>query len=156
MEGISDQQPELDGTRQRKQQPLFGGEADQAKVRAAVVSVDEGSVLLDIGSVSDIGIGSEFVTLAQGPGEKVTLRITGAEGVDRSVATVVSPAGAKVAAKDVFELAKWVPAKKPSLYFWAPASNLTQDQIASVVSEARSSGLRLVNDPVARSLELSH
>jgi hypothetical protein len=147
VDGISDQQPELDGPRQRKQQPLFGGEADQGKVRAAVVNVDEGSVLLDIGAVSDIGMGSEFVTLAQGPGEKVVLRVTGAEGVDYSIATVVSPAGAKVAAKDVFELAKWVPAKKPSLYFWTPASNLNPEQIASAVSAARSSGLRLVHDP---------
>ena len=147
VQGFSDQQPALDGTKQRKEQPLFGGEAEQGKVRAAVVNLGDDSVVLNIGSVSDIGIGSEFVALAQGPGEKVTLRITEAKGIDRSVATVVSPAGAKVAAKDVFELAKWVPAKKPSLYFWTPASHLTQAQITSVASEARSSGLRLVNDP---------
>jgi Caspase domain len=147
VQGFSDQQPELDGTKQRKEQPLFGGEAENGKVRAAVLSVDDEGVVLDIGSVADIGIGSEFVALAQGQGEKATLRITAAAGINRSVATVVSPAGAKVAAKDVFELAKWVPAEKPSLYFWVPASNLTQAQITSAVSEVRSSGIRLVNDP---------
>ncbi len=104
-------------------------------------------VVLDIGSVADIGVGSEFVALTQGPGEKVTLRITAAQGITRSVATVVSPAGAKVAAKDIFELAIWVPAERQSLYFWVPASKLTQAQIASAVSEARSSGVRMVNDP---------
>ena len=147
VQGFSDQQPVLDGSKQRKEQPLFGGEADKGKVRAAVVSVDEDGILLDIGKVADIGIGSEFVVLAQGPGDKVTLRITAASGINRSLATVVSPAGAKVSPKEVFELSKWVPAEKPSLYFWTPASHLTQAQVASAVSEARSSGIRLVNDP---------
>jgi hypothetical protein len=146
VQGFSDQQPALDGSKQRRQQPLFGGEADQGKVRATVVSVDEDGVVLDIGSISDIGAGSEFAPLAQQPGGKVTLQIKAARGVNRSVATV-SPAGAKVAAKDVFELSKWVPAQKPAVYFWVPASSLTQAQIASAVSEARSSGVRLVNDP---------
>lgn len=146
-QGFSDQQPALDGPKQRKQQPLFGGNAEQGKVRAAVASVDENTVVLDIGSVADIGIGSEFVALTQRPGEKVTLRITAAQGITRSIATVVSPAGAKVAAKDIFELAKWVPAERQSLYFWVPASKLTQAQIASAVSEVRSSGVRMVNDP---------
>jgi hypothetical protein len=147
VQGFSDQQPVLDGTKQRREQPLFAGEAGSDKVRAAVIHVDDDGVVLDIGSVSDIGTGSEFVALAQGQGEKVTLRITAAEGIDRSVATIVSPGGAKVAAKDVFELAKWVPAEQPSLYYWVPPSSLTQAQINSAVSEARSSGLRLVNDP---------
>ena len=147
VQGFSDQQPALDGTKLRKEQPLLGGEADGGKVRAAVLSVDDDGVVLDIGSVSDVGPGSEFVALAQRPGEKVTLRVTAAVGINRSTATVVSPAGAKVAAKDIFELAIWVPAEKPSLYFWVPASNLTLAQITSAVSEARSSGIRLVDDP---------
>jgi Caspase domain len=147
VQGFSDQQPVLDGSKQRKEQPLFGGEAEKGKVRAAVVGVDEDGIVLDIGSVADIGIGSEFVALAQGQGDKVTLRITAASGVTRSRATVISPAGAKVTPKEVFELSTWVPAEKPSLYFWVPASHLTQAQIASAVSEVRSSGMRLVNDP---------
>jgi hypothetical protein len=144
VQGFSDQQPALDGSKQRKQQPLFGGEAEQGKVRATVVSVDEDGVVLDIGSISDIGVGSQFVPLAQQPG--VTLQIKAAQGVNRSVATA-SPASAKINPKDVFELSKWVPAEKPPVYFWVPASSLTQAQITSAVSEARSSGLRLVNDP---------
>ncbi len=147
VQGFSDQQPVLDGTRQRKLEPLFGGQADQGMVRAAVISVDDDGVVLDIGSVSDIGIGSEFVALAQGQGDKVTLRITAALGINRSVATVVSPVSGKVATKEVFELTKWVPADKPALYFWVPSSNLTQPQIASAVTAARSSGVRLVSDP---------
>ena len=147
VQGFSDQQPVLDGSKQRKEQPLLGGEAEKGKVRAAVLSVDDDAVVLDIGSVADIGIGSEFVALAPSQGERVNLRVTAAAGINRSVATVVSPTGAKVAVKDVFEMAKWVPAEQPSVYFWVPASNLTQAQIASAVSEVRSSGVRLVSDP---------
>jgi Caspase domain len=147
IQGFSDQQPALDGTRQRKQEPLFGGEAENGKVRAAVLSVDDDGIVLDIGSVADIGIGSEFVALAQGQGEKATLRITATAGINRSVAKVVSPVGAKVAPKDIFELTKWVPAERPALYFWVPPSTLSQAQITSAVTEARSSGIRLVNDP---------
>jgi hypothetical protein len=146
VQGFADQQPELDGSKQRKLQPLFGGEAEQGKVRATVVSVDEDGVVLDIGSISDIGPGSEFVPLAQQAGEKVTLQIKAAQGVNRSVAAA-TPAGAKISPKDVFELSKWVPAEKPAVHFWVPASSLTQAQIVSAVSEARSSGVRLVNDP---------
>ncbi len=144
VQGFSDQQPSLDGSKQRKQQPLFGGEAEKGKVRATVVSVEEDEAVLDIGSVADIGIGSEFTELGQ---SQLTLRIKATSGVNRSVATVVSPVGAKVNAKQIFELAKWVPAEKPSLYFWVPASNLTGAQITSAISEARSSGVRLVGDP---------
>ena len=148
VQGFSDQQPELDGTKQRKEQPLFGGEADKGKVRAAAISQDDdGVVMLDIGPVSDIGTGSEFAALAQGAGQRVTLRITGSVGINRSTAQVVSPSGAKVAAKDVFELTQWVPAEKPSLYFWVPASNLSQAQISAAIGEAKSAGLRLVSDP---------
>jgi hypothetical protein len=147
VEGLTDQQPVLDGSKRRKQQPLFGGEADTGKVRAVVQRVQEEKVILDIGAVSDIGIGSEFVSVPQGAGEKVTLRITEAEGIDRSIATVISPAGARVTAQEVFELQKWIPAKKPNLYFWVPVSHLTQAQIGAAVSEARLSGVRLVKDP---------
>ncbi len=146
LQGFTEQQPELDGTKERKEQPLFAGEADQGKVRAAVLDQDEdGVVSLDIGRVADIGIGSEFVTLAQG--KKVAVRITGLVGINRSTATVVSPAGARVAAKDVLELTSWVPADPSSLYFWVPASNLSEAQIGSAIQEARSAGLKLVSDP---------
>lgn len=147
VQGFSDQQPTLDGTRQRKEQPLFGGEATKGKLLAAVLNADDEGVILDVGSVADVGIGSEFVALAESQGKKVTLRITGAAGINRSVATVVAPAGAKIVPGDVFELAKWVPAERPSLYFWVPASNLSQSQIISAVKQVRSSGVRLVDDP---------
>jgi hypothetical protein len=145
VQGVSNQQPMLDGTQQRKEQPLFGQEAGSVKVRAAVARVGDDGIILDTGTVADIGIGSEFVALRQG--DKTTLRITATAGINRSIATIVSPAGAPVAAKDLFELTKWVPARQTILNLWVPPSNLTQGQIAAAVQEARSSGLRLVEDP---------
>jgi Caspase domain len=145
VQGVANQQPMLDGTQQRKEQPLFGQEAGSVKVRAAVARVSDDGVVLDTGTVADIGIGSEFVALKQG--DKATLRITAAAGINRSVATIVSPAGTRVAVKDLFQLAKWVPAHQTILNLWVPPSSLTQGQIAAAVQEARSSGLGLVEDP---------
>jgi hypothetical protein len=145
VQGISSQQPMLDGTQQRKEQSLFGQAPGNVKVRAAVARVGDDGIVLDIGTVADIGIGSEFVALRQG--DRTTLRITATAGINRSLAAVVSPAGAQVVAKDLFELTKWVPAHRTILNLWVPPSNLTQEKIAAVVTEARSSGLRLVRDP---------
>jgi len=69
---VPDQDPELDTTAARRQQPLFGGTAaDSGKVRAAAIrSADAGRVWLDIGRVSGIGVGSEFtasIPKQQGP-----------------------------------------------------------------------------------------
>jgi hypothetical protein len=146
VQGRTGQQPQLDGTRERKRQPLFGGEAETGTVRAAALGQnDDGTVVLDVGPVADVGTGSEFVSLSQD--KKVVLRITGPVGINRSRAEVVSPAGATVAAKDVFELSKWVPAEKKGVYFWVPASSLTEVQIESAIEAVRSAGVTLVRDP---------
>lgn len=146
VQGYTGQQPQLDGTRERKRRPLFGGEAETGKVRAAVLGQnDDGTVVLDVGPVADVGTGSEFVSISQD--KKVVLRITGSVGINRSTAEVVSPAGATVAAKDVFELSRWVPAEKPSVYFWVPASTLTESQIESAIKEVKTAGVQLVSDP---------
>jgi hypothetical protein len=150
VQGYSSQQPQLDGTSERKRQPLFGGEATNDKLRAVVLNQnDDGVVTLDIGRAADAGVGSEFVSLA--PAKKVLLRITGYKGLDRSTAEVVSPAGASVAAKEVFELSQWVPAEKAGANFWVPRSSLDQSQIDAAIREVKSSGVRLVTDPSMQS-----
>ena len=59
---VPDQEPDLDATAARRQQPLFGGTAaDSGKIRTAALKTDDdGSVWLDIGHVSGVGVGSEF------------------------------------------------------------------------------------------------
>jgi hypothetical protein len=77
----------------------------------------------------------------------VQLRIASLDGIARSSAQIVSPAEAKVAAGDVFELSKWVPADNPPLHVWLWPSNLTEDQILAAVGQVRASGAALVSDP---------
>ena len=115
---------------------------------AALGTADDGAVSLDIGRVSGLGAGSEFT--AENPGSSgnpVVLRITSLDGIARSTAEVVSPAGAKVAPGNVFDLTKWVPADTPSLSIWLWPSNLSQDEILAAAAQAQASGAALVADP---------
>ncbi len=147
---VPDQDPDLDASAARRQQPLFGGAAaNSSKIRTAALGTgDDGSITLDIGRVSGIGVGTEFTAMIpNSAGQKVQLRIASLDGIARSSAQVVSPAGAKVAAGDVFELSKWVPADNPALHVWLWPSNLSQDQILAAVAQVRASGAALVSDP---------
>ena len=67
---VPDQEPDLDATAARRQQPLFGGAAaSSGKVRtAALATDDDGSVSLDIGRVSGLGVGSEFTAMSPNSG----------------------------------------------------------------------------------------
>ncbi len=147
---VPDQEPDLDATSARRQQPLFGGVAAKSnKVRAAALGTgDDGSISLDIGRVAGLGVGSEFTSMVPDKaGEKIVLRIAAMDGLARSSAQVVSPAGAKVATGDVFEMTKWVPADNPPLRIWLWPSNLTQDQILAAAAQVQASGATLVSDP---------
>ncbi len=147
---VPDQEPDLDATGARRAEPLFGGAAAKAgKVRAAALGMgDDGSVSLDIGRVSGLGAGSEFTSMVPDKaGQKIVLRVTSLDGLARSSAQIVSPANAKVAAGDVFELSKWVPADNPPLRIWLWPSNLTEDQILAAATQVQGSGAALVSDP---------
>ncbi|MGA2753379.1 MAG: caspase family protein [Terracidiphilus sp.] len=147
---VPDQEPDLDATAARREQPLFGGAAAKSdKVRAAALGTnDDGSVSLDIGRASGLGVGSEFTAaIANSAGKSVLLRITGLDGLARSSAEIVSPAGAKVAPGDLFELSKWIPADNPPLLVWLWPSNLTEDQIDAAAAQVQASEAALVSDP---------
>ena len=134
----------------RREQPLFGGAAAKSdKVRTAALGAnDDGSISLDIGRVSGLGVGSEFTATApNSAGQTVQLRITSLDGIARSSAQIVSPAGAKVSPGDLFELSKWIPADNPPLLVWLWPSNLSQDQIAAAAAQVQVSGAALVSDP---------
>jgi len=145
---VPDQEPDLDATAERREQPLFGGVAAKSdKVRAAALGTnDDGSVSLDIGRASGLGVGSEFTaTSPNSAGQTVQVRITSMDGLARSSAEIVSPAGAKIAPGDLFELSKWIPADNPPLLVWLWPSNLAQNQIDSAAAQVQASscfGLR--------------
>jgi Caspase domain len=151
LEGSSaaSQNPDLDATAARRQQPLFGGTSasDTGKVRAAVLKSDtNGIIWLDAGRVSGIGVGSEFTSMNKS-GDSILLRVTELQGIARTTAKVISPAGAKVAPGEVFELAKWVPTESAPLRFWLSPSNLSQADILAAAAQVKSSGVTSVADP---------
>jgi hypothetical protein len=148
---VPDQEPDLDASAERRQQPLFGGKtADSGKIRTAALQTDDsGSVWLDIGRVSGVGVGSEFTaTVADSKGQTVKLRVTDLQGIARSSASVISPPGAKVAPGDVFELTKWIPAEQAPLRVWFWPSNLSIQDVVAAADTISSSGVSLVSDPV--------
>jgi hypothetical protein len=148
--GVSDQEPDLDASQARRQQPLFGGQAtDSGKVlTAALKTGEDGLVSLDIGRVSGIGRGSEFTSTAEsGPSKRVILRVQELDGIARSTAEVLSPAKAEVAPGEIFELTKMVPAESDPLLFWLWPSNLSQDQILAAAAQVKAAGVVSVADP---------
>jgi len=147
---IPDQEPDLDATPARRQQPLFGGDAaDVGKVRTAALNTDDaGSVWLDIGRVSGIGIGSQFTsTFPNTKGQTVRLRVTGLEGIARSSAEVINPTGATVSPGEVFELTKWIPAVSAPLRVWHWPSNLSQDELLTAAAQIKAADVATVSDP---------
>jgi hypothetical protein len=155
LEGTSftNQEPDLDATSARRQQPLFGaarrGPAATGtnKVRtAALMSDTNGNVWLDIGRVSGVGIGSEFTSTGSARGH-IKLRIADLQGIARSSATIVGPIGAKVAPGDVFELTKWIPAESAPLRVWLWPANLSHGDILAAAAQVRLAGVVLVADP---------
>jgi hypothetical protein len=148
---VPDQEPDLDATAARRQQPLFGGKAaaDSGKIRTAALQTDDsGSVWLDIGRVSGVGVGSEFTaTSPDKKGQTVKLRVADLQGIARSTASVVSPLGAKVAPGEVFELTKWIPAEQDPLHIWMWPSNLSIQDVVAAADTVSSSGVAFVSDP---------
>jgi hypothetical protein len=155
-EGIGDQTPEIDASKSRLSQPLFGGKkSDLAKTRAAVIGVDnEGLVLLDAGLLSGIRIGNQFASLAGSEsGKLTTLRVESLEGITHAKAKVVSPPDVKVEVGQVFELTKWVPHEWSQgeievLHFWTWPATLNQASLNSAIDEIKISGFTPVVDPV--------
>lgn len=148
--GIADQMPSLDAADARRQQPLFGGAPAQAgKLRTAVVAVhDDGTVELDSGRIAGIGPGSTFVSfgLAE-PSKRVALKVTDLDGLARAKASVVTPADAKVAVGQVFELDTWAPAPTDPLHFWMWPSTISEANLAKAIEQIRAAGISIVDDP---------
>ena len=147
---VPDQEPDLDATAVRRQQPLFGGTAaDTGKIRTAALQTDDrGSVWLDIGPVSGVGVGSEFTSTSPDKnGQTVVLKVTDLQGIARSSANVMGPVGARVAPGDIFELTKWVPADQAPLRIWLWPSNLSMQDVVAAADTITSSGVTVVSDP---------
>ena len=146
---VPDQDPDLDAVEARRQQPLFGGAAAKSsKVRAAALgTTDDGNVLLDIGSVAGVGVGTEFTSENPGSdGKPVLLRITDLNGIARSTASR-EPGRRKGDAGRVLRFDKMgsgtIP---PALRIWLWPSNLSEERYScrghAGAGLGRCSGLR--------------
>jgi len=147
---VPDQEPDLDATEARRQQPLFGGAAAKCnKVRATALGANsDGDVSLDIGQAAGLGAGSEFTSEQPGKdGKPVVLRIRELNGIARSTAEVVSPAGATVTLGTVFDLTKWAPNESSVLRIWLWPSNLSEQQILAAATQIEASSVSLIADP---------
>jgi hypothetical protein len=147
---VPDQEPDLDATEARRQQPIFGGVAAKSnKVRSTALGANhDGNVSLDIGQAAGLGVGTEFTAEVPGKdGNRIVLRIKELNGIARSTAEVVSPAGATVNPGDIFDLSKWVPDESSVLRIWLWPSNLSQQQILAAAAQVQASGATLVDDP---------
>jgi hypothetical protein len=148
--GVSDQEPDLDANAKRRQEPLFGGKAASSDkvLTAAIKTDDDGAVWLDVGRVSGVGPGSEFVSFNEsGNATVVKLRVADLQGIARSSAEVVGPAGTKVSPGEIFELSKLVPPQSEPLLFWLWPATLSQNDIAAAAVEVKASGVVSVSDP---------
>lgn len=148
--GVPDEEPDMDAPEKRRQEPLFGGKASNSLgVLAAAVRVgDDGSVWLDIGQASGVGPGTEFTETTQSPAaEPIKLRVTSLEGIARSSAAVVSPAGARVSPGAIFKLTRLVPPDSKPLLFWLWPSNLSAGDIAAAAAQIKAAGVVSVADP---------
>jgi Caspase domain len=147
--GVSDQEPDLDATQTRRQEPLFEGKAARSDrvLTAAIKTDDDGAVLLDIGQASGVGPGTEFTSVDESGSAAVKIRVTKLAGIARSTAAVSSPANAKVKPGAIFVLSKLVPPKSAPLLFWMWPATLSQDEIAAAAAQVKAAGVVSVADP---------
>jgi hypothetical protein len=159
MEGLGyvGQDPEMDASETRKGEPLLGppgvagartdlaGKVWTAAVQGSFDVVgNPADIVLDIGRLSGIGVGSVFVPEKQGTNIQLTVKkLTGA---DRS-AVAVDPATATVNAGDIFVLKSLVHAEIPSLRVWTPPANLTEKQVLAAAAEVTAANVESVSDP---------
>jgi hypothetical protein len=148
-EDVPDEDPDLDATAERREQPLFGGaKSGSGATRAAVLgAASNGNVWLDVGRVSGIGPGTEFTSSTSSDGQKTQLRVIALDGIARSVATVVSPAHATVQTGDIFEMTKWSPAPSPPLRVFHWPATLSQADILAAAAQIQAAGITTVSDP---------
>jgi len=149
-EDVPEEDPDLDATAERRHQPLFGGAASgSGKIRSAALRTNsDGTVSLDVGRVSGVGVGSEFTATApNSDGQTIQMRVTALDGIARSKAEVVSPARAKVSPGTIFELTQWHPAESAPLRVFHWPATLSQEQILAAVAQMQAAGVDSVADP---------
>ena len=146
---VPDQEPDLDATAGGGKQPLFGGKAaDQGRFARGFADRRQRQRLAGYRACFRSRRGQRVYRDEPGQ-QRADGEAPGAEleGIARSTASVFSPAGAKVAPGEVFELTKWVPAESAPLHVWLWPSNLSKQDVLAAATLIKAADVALVSDP---------
>lgn len=156
------QDPTLEGSAERRSNPLFGGVAvGSGRTAVAVKSVaQDGTCVLQGGAALGLCTGCELRRLVSEPEEEpeagagrqpagkpsaaspatsipapVRLRVETVSGLDRCVARVVSGRATDIAPGDLFEIERWMECTEPFLRVWMPPTTLSHDALKRVARD---------------------
>lgn len=146
------QEPVLAGTPERRRAPLFGVRhtATSAATVVAVQSVQvDGSVLLQGGLAAGLRPGTELRQAGAADAGRVTLRVSKAQGLTRSVAVAVDGTTKPLRAGTLFEVTKWSAPAGPALRLWIGPRGGSADHLIRQAQRfaAGAAGLVIVDDP---------
>lgn len=137
------QQPTAEG---RATDSLFGEPVAAPALRAAVTSMDSEILHLDIGSLSGLGVGTQFTSLQPGDGGlPVVIQLASVDSPMSSSAQVVA-GGGTFHGGELFEVSRRVSASNDQLHIYVPDA-AGAGTLAVASAQARFPGLHWLNDP---------
>jgi hypothetical protein len=153
--GLEQQQPELAGSKERRQQALFGTGQGSGRLTVAVRPQrvrPEGSIELDGGLALGLGAGSVLKRVSgKVTDPEVTIQIREVRDLSTSIAEIVHGSAANVQPGDLFELEQWVAPEHARLQVWIPpplAEVKIKRAVAEMSDSKNSDKLIWVDDPV--------
>jgi hypothetical protein len=144
------QEPVLEGSEERKQQNLLGGEGTgvTGRTMAAIQSVDGESVVLQEGLAAGLTAGTELIRVGAA---EPRLAITDVAGLVNSRASVISGKPTDIKPGDLYMVDNWAPPDVPSLRVWMPVSGLSSQALIQLANDlarlAKQRGFAWVTDP---------
>jgi hypothetical protein len=145
------QNPVIEGSAERRAQPLFGNAPthEEQRLAVAVQSVQGDTVLIQQGIAVGLTEDTELVMVGQ---EKIRLRISRVTGIAGSKAQVIAGSAAAVSPGDLFVVDKWAAPAVPELRVSASITDTSATELvawsARVREAVRSRGYQWVTDPV--------
>ena len=144
------QEPEIEGTAERKNKTLFNAQAKPFDSLPAIgaENIEGGKVVLAAGLANGIFEGSELYALKN---KDIRIVIEKAQDLTRSIAIVKSGDIAAIKKGDLFVQDRWAVSAKTRINVWLPPSNLTYNQVKQATTELlklrSSSKIKWIADP---------
>ena len=148
------QLPNLNGTDERKRQPLIatGSGAFSGSTRVAVAGMDDETVSLDGGWALGLNAGCELRKVTDDKNAPpIRVQITQMDSLTQSEAKILQGSAKAIHAGDLFEIDKWVPQAGARLRVWIASPALSREAVLQAAQEAsqfaRASNVQWVEDP---------